>query len=308
MAQVLASPAGRASIASHLEVVSTAQASQRRLPVSFYGRPSSKLFTNRLSKPAVGGIQSVSKTQILFSFKENASDNVTEQSSNAPMLQEKSSEDFSTFLERCILMTAASMTPILLDTEAALAANGDFGPLEGRIAAFVHPLVMGGLFLFTLWAGYLGWQWRRVRTIGEEISSLKTQIPAPVEGAPASPLAAEVEKLTKERKELVKGGYRDRHFNAGSILLSLGVTLSVGGALNTWIRTGKLFPGPHLFAGAAITILWALAAALVPAMQKGNESARNAHIVLNAVNVVLFIWQVPTGLDIVSKILSLPWI
>lgn len=58
---------------------------------------------------------------------------------------------------------------------------------------------------------------------------------------------------------------------------------------------GKLFPGPHLFAGAAIVALWAVAAALVPAMQKGNQNARNAHIALNAVNVGLFIWQVSSN-------------
>jgi hypothetical protein len=77
---------------------------------------------------------------------------------------------------------------------------------------------------------------------------------------------------------------------------------SVGGALNTYIRTGKLFPGPHLFAGAAITVLWAAAAALVPAMQKGDETARSLHIALNTVNVLLFIWQIPTGLEIVGKV------
>ena len=33
------------------------------------------------------------------------------------------------------------------------------------------------------------------------------------------------------------------------------------------LPAGKLFPGPHLYAGAAITVLWALAASLVPAMQ-----------------------------------------
>lgn len=56
--------------------------------------------------------------------------------------------------------------------------------------------------------------------------------------------------MEQERKELIKGGYRDRHFNAGSILLAFGVFESVGGGINTWFRTGKLFPGPHLFAGA----------------------------------------------------------
>lgn len=58
------------------------------------------------------------------------------------------------------------------------------------------------------------------------------------------------DRVSQERKKLIKGSFRDRHFNAGSILLGLGVLESVGGALNTWFRTGKLFPGPHLFAGA----------------------------------------------------------
>lgn len=49
---------------------------------------------------------------------------------------------------------------------------------------------------------------------------------------------------------MLKGSFRDRHYNAGSILLGLGVLESVGGGINTYLRTGKLFPGPHLFAGA----------------------------------------------------------
>lgn len=53
----------------------------------------------------------------------------------------------------------------------------------------------------------------------------------------------------QERKELLKGSFKDRHFNAGSILLGFGVFESISGGVNTWFRTGKLFPGPHLFAG-----------------------------------------------------------
>lgn len=49
-------------------------------------------------------------------------------------------------------------------------------------------------------------------------------------------------------------------------------------------------------------MLWAGAAALVPAMQKGSETARNLHIALNALNVLLFVWQIPTGIDIVFKV------
>ncbi|KAH6755136.1 plant/protein [Perilla frutescens var. hirtella] len=212
-------------------------------------------------------------------------------------------------LKSASLPLTALTFPFLLAPEDAFAVGGEFGILEGRSFALVHPIVMSGLFVYTLYAGYLGWQWRRVRTIQEEINQLKKQLkPVAVtpDGSPPpqppSPLEAQIQQLTEERKELIKGSYRDKHFNAGSILLGFGVFESVFGGINTWFRTGKLFPGPHLFAGAAITILWAAAAALVPPMQKGSETARNLHIALNAVNVLLFIWQIPTGIDIVFKV------
>ncbi|KAH7280346.1 hypothetical protein KP509_37G062800 [Ceratopteris richardii] len=201
------------------------------------------------------------------------------------------------------LAVAAGLTPAILDDQA-WAVEGQFGILEGRSFALVHPIVMGGLLIYTLWAGYLGWQWRRVRTIQDEINVLKKDVKPAEEGAPPSPVESKIQELTEERKKLLKGGYRDRHFNAGSILLAFGVLEAVGGCVNTWFRTGKLFPGPHLFAGAGITVLWALAASLVPAMQKGNETARSLHIALNTVNVLLFLWQVPTGWDIVLKVLQ----
>ena len=68
------------------------------------------------------------------------------------------------------------------------------------------------------------------------------------------------------------------------------------------MRAGKLFPGPHLFAGASIVALWAIAASLVPAMSKGNDTARSVHIAANTLNVGLFAWQIPTGLAIVQKV------
>ncbi|XP_027931597.1 uncharacterized protein LOC114187528 [Vigna unguiculata] len=217
-------------------------------------------------------------------------------------------------LKPAFLSLSAITFPFLLDSKDALAVGGEFGILEGRSFALVHPIVMGAFFFYTLWAGYLGWQWRRVRTIQNDINELKNQLkPTPVtpdgkqveEASPSpspSPVELQIQQLTEERKELIKGSYKDRHFNAGSILLGFGVLESIGGGVNTWFRTGKLFPGPHLFAGAGITVLWALAAALVPSMQKGNETARNLHIALNALNVLLFVWQIPTGIDIVFKV------
>ena len=39
-------------------------------------------------------------------------------------------------------------------------------------------------------------------------------------------------------------------------------------------------------------VLWATAASLVPAMTRGNEAARTAHITFNCMNILLFAWQV----------------
>lgn len=44
--------------------------------------------------------------------------------------------------------------------------------------------------------------------------------------------------LLQERKELVAGGYKDRHNAVGSWLLGAGVVIAIEGALNTYARTG----------------------------------------------------------------------
>ena len=106
----------------------------------------------------------------------------------------------------------------------------------------------------------------------------------------------------QKQQELRGGDFKNKHFNVGSVLLAFGTIIAVEGSVNTWMRTGKLFPGPHLFAGAGIVCLWALAAGMVPQMQKGNDTARNVHIAANALNLALFAWQLPTGFDIVLKV------
>ena len=200
----------------------------------------------------------------------------------------------------------------------AFAKGGELGILEGRTAALIHPAVMFFLLGGTAWAGYLGWQFRSIRTVGDEIKDLKAQKKS-AEAALASSSAAaggtatatvavapeidaKIDELSDKRKKLVDGKFRDRHYAWGNILLAAGGAISIEGPLNTYARTGKLFPGPHLYAGAGITACWALAAALVPSMQKGSKVARDAHITLNALNFALFLWQVPTGLEIVQKV------
>ena len=79
-----------------------------------------------------------------------------------------------------------------------MATNRDLGILEGKTIALVHPAIMFFLFGATAYAGYLGWQWRSVRTTGDQIAELKKQLPAAdASGAvPASPLDAQIAQLT----------------------------------------------------------------------------------------------------------------
>jgi hypothetical protein len=72
----------------------------------------------------------------------------------------------------------------------------------------------------------------------------------------------------------------------------------------TYLNNGKLFVGPHLLVGIAMTCLIALAVALTPLMQQGNLIARKAHVGLNMAMMTLFLWQAFTGLQILNKILE----
>ena len=75
--------------------------------------------------------------------------------------------------------------------------------------------------------------------------------------------------------------------------------------MNTYARAGKLFPGPHLYAGAGLVCLWALAVSTVPAMQKGDDTARTVHIAANVAGLGLFGWQVVSGIPILLKVWEL---
>ena len=60
-------------------------------------------------------------------------------------------------------LAAASLSAsLLLPVGDAFAKGGEFGVIEGRSVALLHPLGMAILFGTTVYAGYLGFQWRRV--------------------------------------------------------------------------------------------------------------------------------------------------
>ena len=160
-------------------------------------------------------------------------------------------------------------------------------------------------------SAFTGLQWRRLREIGSEITALKGELkalPAVAEGEAKSPkaidLEAQIATLTATRKELADGSFRDKHYQVGSVVLGLGTSFAIEGPVNTFLRAQKLFPGPHLYAGAGVVVCWAMAASLVPLMTKGNDGARNAHIAFNVLALGLFTWQLPTGWEIMLKVIK----
>jgi hypothetical protein len=143
------------------------------------------------------------------------------------------------------------------------------------IVTFAHPVLMWILFAVVLYLAYTGIQARRTRSAEGET-----------------------------KKELVRGKFRDKHYVSASVMLAAMIFGAIGGMAVTYINNGKLFVGPHLIVGLGMTALVGLSAALAPAMQKGNDLARNTHIALNIGLVGLFGWQALTGVEIVQRILS----
>lgn len=140
---------------------------------------------------------------------------------------------------------------------------------------FIHPILMWVLLGISIYALYLGIQIRRLRTAEGDL-----------------------------KKDLIKGRFNVKHYQVGSLILSLMVIGAIGGMAVTYINNGKLFVGPHLLAGLGMTSLVAVSASLSPFMQKGQDWARYTHIVLNATILALFSWQAVSGVQIIQNIIS----
>ena len=140
---------------------------------------------------------------------------------------------------------------------------------------FLHPLLMWVLLALCGYSMFLGIKAKKTRTA-----------------------------MPEERKQLIKGKYGRRHFNLGGLVLALMVVGTFGGMAVTYLNNGKLFVGPHLLAGIAMTSLIAIAAGLSPLIQQGNWIARKVHVGLNMTVMTLFLWQAVTGLQIINKILT----
>jgi len=202
-----------------------------------------------------------------------------------------------------------------MEPEAALAKGGEYGIFEGRIVSLAHPAVMALMYAASAWAAFTGLQWRQLREIGTKVTALKAQqkplalTAEQVEaGAALNPqytaLQTEIDALSATRKELAASDLRTKHYQVGSVILGLGTSFAIEGPVNTFLRAQKLFPGPHLYAGAGIVVAWAMAASMVPMMTKGSDAARYGHMGFNVLALGLFTWQLPTGWEIMLKVIK----
>lgn len=91
---------------------------------------------------------------------------------------------------------------------------------------FVHPLLMWALLGLMLYSGYLGFKASLIRKVSAE-----------------------------ERKAMVPLNYGQRHAQLGAVILALTLLGAAGGLAATFLKTGKLIIGPHLFVGLAVAVL-----------------------------------------------------
>ena len=139
-------------------------------------------------------------------------------------------------------MTKTLLSIVLLAPNMVGAAGPDWGLFEGRIGSLIHPTIMSSLFLYAIYTANLGFQWRRQRTIGNEITQLKQeeqeqQLAAQdneEEEAPNTTMSAEVmatqqaiKALQQERKDLAATNPRDKHFAQGASLAFLGTAIAI---------------------------------------------------------------------------------
>ncbi len=143
------------------------------------------------------------------------------------------------------------------------------------VVTFAHPILMISTLILAIYAGYIGWQYRKIRSTEGE-----------------------------EKKVLISKRYNILHHKLGSIFLVLMVAGAVGGLAVTYNNNGKLFVGAHLIAGLGLAFLAALSAALAPLLQQGKEWARVTHIAVNTLLIGVFAWQAVTGFEIVQRILD----
>ena len=183
----------------------------------------------------------------MMSAEKDESKNLVNESSNNNQYDSPSSAAFLKDLAPKAALTTAAVWSAT--TEVASAAGPDWGIFEGRTGSLLHPVMMATMFLYSAYTAFLGFQWRRQRTLGDEISQLKKTLPdmggassvaeaikvaqeaedkaKVVALTAAKDTEAEIAALQQERKDLAAAGPRDKHFAQGALLAFIGTSFAI---------------------------------------------------------------------------------
>jgi hypothetical protein len=169
-------------------------------------------------------------------------------SRNVELMMAQENEESTNDLAAVPAVTAAIWA---LTSTSAMAAGPDWGIFEGKTLSLLHPVMMVSLLAFSVSTAVLGFEWRRQRTLGDEISSIKKTLPdlggassvaealTAAEAAEARdgalvsklqsaiPVEAQIKDLQVERKDLAAKGPKDQHFSQGALLAFLGTSFAI---------------------------------------------------------------------------------
>lgn len=143
-----------------------------------------------------------------------------------------------------------------------------------RAGSLVHPFSMAVLVVLYVWTFFLGYQARQKRLYPRaEESGLLTGM------------------VTDHR----------HHHKLSAALVFLTTAMCFFGMGNTFARSARLFPGPHLWGGLAVLFALSFNVMLVPWF-KGDHRFRIVHAVVGASIMVLLANQVKSGIPILVSV------
>jgi Protein of unknown function (DUF4079) len=145
-------------------------------------------------------------------------------------------------LSSSILTSSSSlldtMNPPELSTMTIAEGIRDVAIFKGKTLSLLHPVMMFGMLGFSLSTALLGFQWRRQRTLGDEIRKLQASLPSTKSSEgdvavdtgitpQAAAIQSQIDAFVAERKQLASEGPRDKHFSQGATLAFLGTLFAI---------------------------------------------------------------------------------
>lgn len=150
-----------------------------------------------------------------------------------------------------------------------------------KAGSLIHPLLM--LILATLWV--VTW------LLGLQVKKTRSE-----ESTEATPLMSAPRPVLE----------RYHHKLSASLLFLTSFSMFLG-MFNTYQRSGRLFPGPHLYGGFFLLLAVSLNVAMVPWF-KDAPSARGFHAVVGFAVILTIAWQIWSGLPILKSVWkTVPW-